>query len=83
MEESFKILKKTIIPITILFLVLCIIILPAFAVAIAYGNFKIIQKQRQSLMTMKSFYCRSAHDRYTGRVDRGDALPTGEAGSPS
>ena len=49
MEESFKILKKTIIPITILFLVLCIIILPAFAVAIAYGNFKIIQNSEVSI----------------------------------
>ena len=49
MGESFKILKKTIIPITILFLVLCIIILPAFAVAIAYGNFKIIQNSEVSI----------------------------------
>ena len=49
MEESFKILKKTIIPITILFLVLCIIILPSFAVAIAYGNFKIIQNSEVSI----------------------------------
>ena len=49
MGESFKILKKTIIPITILFLVLCIIILPAFAVAIAYGNFKIIQNREVSI----------------------------------
>ena len=49
MGESFKILKKAIIPITILFLVLCIIILPAFAVAIAYGNFKIIQNSEVSI----------------------------------
>lgn len=49
MGESFKVLKKTIIPITILFLVLCIIILPAFAVAIAYGNFKIIQNSEVSI----------------------------------
>ena len=49
MGESFKILKKTIIPITILFLVLCIIILPSFAVAIAYGNFKIIQNSEVSI----------------------------------
>ena len=49
MGESFKVLKKTIMPITILFLVLCIIILPAFAVAIAYGNFKIIQNSEVSI----------------------------------
>ena len=49
MGESFKVLKKTIIPITILFLVLCIIILPSFAVAIAYGNFKIIQNSEVSI----------------------------------
>ena len=49
MGESFKVLKKTILPITILFLVLCIIILPAFAVAIAYGNFKIIQNSEVSI----------------------------------
>ena len=49
MEESFKVLKKTILPITILFLVLCIIILPSFAVAIAYGNFKIIQNSEVSI----------------------------------
>ena len=49
MGESFKVLKKTILPITILFLVLCIIILPSFAVAIAYGNFKIIQNSEVSI----------------------------------
>ena len=49
MGESFKVLQKTIMPITILFLVLCIIILPAFAVAIAYGNFKIIQNSEVSI----------------------------------
>ena len=49
MGESFKVLKKTILPITILFLVLYIIILPSFAVAIAYGNFKIIQNSEVSI----------------------------------